>query len=224
MKLARRIAVPSGYLEKVFNDFGFDVMVIQNVIDLERFKPKNHVFGFHLIITRNLESIYGIETAINAISIVRKTIPEVRLTIAGSGEQKEYLQKRVTDLELSENIIFAGKLKPDEVAKLYQSADIMLNPTTVDNMPNSILEAMACNVPIISTNVGGVPYIVEDNKTALFVEVGNSAMMADKIIQLFNDRHKYQSLASNSMKEVQKYSWTNIKEQWLTLYVSLSEV
>lgn len=224
MKLAKKIAVPSGYLEKVFNDFGFNVTVIPNIIDLERFKPIQHASGFHLIITRNLEAIYGIETAIKSIAIVKKTFPEVRLTIAGSGEQKKYLQQQVVDLELVENVFFAGKLKPDEVANLYQTADIMLNPTTVDNMPNSILEAMACAVPVISTNVGGVPYIVEDNKTALLVEVGNSAMMAEKIIQLFNDKPQYQTLASNGLKEVHKYSWTNIREQWLSLYKSLSEI
>lgn len=221
MKLASQIIVPSGYLEKVFNDFGFNVKVIPNIIDLKRFKPKKNNSGFHLIITRNLEAIYGIETAIKSIAIVKKIIPEIQLTIAGSGEQKEYLQKRVADLEFAENIFFVGKLKPDDVAKLYQSADIMLNPTTVDNMPNSILEAMACGVPIISTNVGGVPYMVEDNKTALLVEVGNSEMMADKIIELFNDKDQYQTLASNGLKEVQQYSWTNIKGQWLALYESL---
>ena len=224
MRLATRIVVPSGYLKEVFQDYGFkDVSVISNIIDLEKFKPKKHEKGYHLIITRNLEAIYGIETAIEAVKQIKVDYPEVRLTIAGSGDQKAYLQQRVIDLELEDNVVFAGKLKPDEVVSLYQQADIMLNPTTVDNMPNSILEAMACGVPVISTNVGGVPFIVEDNKTAMLVEVGNSSMMAEKVIELFNNKDLYRQLVANGIAEVQKYSWDNIRDQWLALYMALKK-
>ncbi len=224
MRLASRIIVPSGYLEEVFLDFGFrNVSVISNIIDLEKFKPEKHEKGYHLIITRNLETIYGIETAINAVKKIIVDYPDVRLTIAGSGDQKAYLQQRIINLGLEDNVVFAGKLQPDEVVRLYQQADIMLNPTTVDNMPNSILEAMACGVPVISTDVGGIPFIVEDNNTAILVKVGNPSMMAGKVIELFNNEKLYQQLVTNGIAEVQKYSWNNIRDQWLALYMTLKK-
>ncbi len=223
MKRAQRIVVPSGYLAAVFQAFKIDhVMVIPNIINLERFRPEKHEKGYHLIITRNLEAIYGIETAIKALKLIKTEYPDVRLTIAGSGEQKEYLQQQVNALGLEENVCFTGKLTPDEVVALYQKADVMLNPTTVDNMPNSVLESMACGVPVVTTNVGGIPFIVEDDKTALMVDVGDFEMMANKVISLFTDDSLYQRLVTNGLAEVQKYSWPNVRQQWLSLYLTLA--
>jgi len=227
MKKANVIVVPSGYLKHVFSEFHFETQVIANIINLQRFKPtennKNDLSMPHLIITRNLEPIYGLVTAIKAIAIVKEKIPQLKLSIAGSGPQKEELEKLVSDLKLEGTVVFTGKLRPDEVAHLYQSADIMLNPTTVDNMPNSVLEAMASGVAIITTNVGGIPYIVEDNKTALLVEVNNAELMADKIMLLLNDKQLYVDLVTNGFAEVQQYSWEYVKNQWLALYQSLGK-
>ncbi|WP_245395176.1 glycosyltransferase family 4 protein [methane-oxidizing endosymbiont of Gigantopelta aegis] len=223
MKRAQRIVVPSGYLAAVFQAFNIDnVMVIPNIINLERFRPKKHEQGYHLIITRNLEAIYGIETAIKSLELIKKDYPQVKLTIAGSGEQKDYLQQQVSALGLEDNVCFTGKLTPDEVVALYQQADIMLNPTTVDNMPNSVLESMACGVPVVTTNVGGIPFIVEDDKTALLVDVGDFEMMAKKVMTLFKDESLYQRLVTNGLAEVQRYSWPNVKQQWLSLYSTVA--
>ena len=170
-----------------------------------------------------MEEIYRITTAIKAIALVKKQNPDIKLSIAGSGPQKQELQQLVVDLDLEKNIFFTGKLQPDEVAKLYQNADVMLNPTSVDNMPNSVLEAMATGVAIVTTNVGGIPYIVENNKTALLVEVNNEEAMAEKIMLLLGDKTLYEDLVSNGLEEVQQYGWDEIKQQWLNLYKSLGK-
>jgi len=225
MEKASVIIVPSKYLQKVFETFHLEAQVVPNIINLDRFKwVKNEISNVkkpHLIITRNLEAIYGINTAIEAVAIVKKTVHNVKLSIAGSGPQKEELQALVKKLELENNVNFTGKLQPSEVAKLYQDADIMLNPTTVDNMPNSVLEAMASGVPIVTTNVGGIPYIVEDYKTALLVDVNNSKLMADRMIELINNEQLYSELHHNGLAEVQQYTWACVKEQWLSIYRQL---
>jgi len=227
MKRASVIVVPSGYLKHVFSEFNFEAHVIANIINLQRFKPaennKNDLKAPHLIITRNLEPIYGLVTAIKAVAIVKESIPNLKLSIAGSGPQKEELKNLVSNLKLEGNVVFTGKLRPDEVANLYQAADIMLNPTTVDNMPNSVLEAMASGVAIITTNVGGIPYIVEDEKTALLVDVNNVQQMADKVMLLLNDKQLYVNLVTNGLGEVQQYAWEHVKKQWLALYQSLGK-
>jgi glycosyltransferase involved in cell wall biosynthesis len=122
---------------------------------------------------------------------------------------------------LEQNVCFTGKLNPDEMAKLYNSADIMLNPTTVDNMPNSVIEALACGVAVITTNVGGIPYVVEDNKTALFTEVDQPEKLAEQISRLLKDKELYQSLVNNGLYEVQKYTWENVGSSWIKLYQTL---
>lgn len=224
---ATAVIVPSGYLKTVFSDFGIESHIIPNIVNLERFyvKSKREQMNSHrphLIITRNLEAIYGISTAINAVSLLKKTVPDVLLSIAGSGPQREELQQLVVNLNLGGNVKFTGKLTPEEMAALYQSADIMLNPTTVDNMPNSVLEAMASGVPVVTTNVGGISYIVENNKTGLFTEVNNPESMAKQINRLLNEPELYKLLVNNGLQEVQKYTWIHIRDLWLELYKVLA--
>lgn len=226
---AAAVVVPSGYLNAVFSDFGIDSQIIPNIINLDRFRVSQNKNKFnrqqpHLIVTRNLEPVYGITTAIKALSIVQKELPDIRLSIAGSGPQNEYLQQLVEQQNLKKNVNFTGKLNPDEMADLYRSADVMINPTTVDNMPNSVIEALASSVPVVTTNVGGIPYIVADAKTALFCEVNNPEAMATQILRLLNDTTLYNALVVNGLNEVQKYTWEKVSVSWLGLYESLARL
>ncbi len=217
----------NNYLKQIFSTFGIDVQVIPNIIDLQCFHRIHHHKKFepkqpHLIITRNLEAIYGIATAIKAVAIVKKTVPFITLSIAGSGPQQDELQQLVQQEGLEQNVHFTGKLTPQEVATLYHHADIMINPTTVDNMPNSVLEAMASGVAVVTTDVGGIPYILENNKTALFTEVNNPQAMATQIHKLLDSPELHQALIKNGLQEVQQYTWTEVKELWLSLYKSVA--
>nr|WP_305908392.1 glycosyltransferase family 4 protein [Methylomarinum sp. Ch1-1]MDP4521220.1 glycosyltransferase family 4 protein [Methylomarinum sp. Ch1-1] len=224
MNKASIIIVPSGYLKHVFADFGFKSEVIPNIINLERFSPRDkggkRKETPHLIVTRNLEAIYGIKTAIEAVAILKQSHPRIKLSIAGSGPQKEELHQLILKLGLEDNVVFTGKLTPIEIAELYQSADIMLNPTTVDNMPNSVLEAMASGVPIVTTDVGGIPYIVKDGETALMAKVNEAESMANQIKRLLNDPLLCETLITNGLQQVQQYTWSKVKCQWLALYHS----
>ncbi len=220
---ASAVIVPSGYLKAVFSDFGIESAIIPNIINLERFHVKStcrqmNPLRPHLIITRNLEAIYGIVTAINAIALLRKTVPDVLLSIAGSGPQLKELQQLIIKENLQQNVSFTGKLTVEEITDLYLSSDIMLNPTTVDNMPNSILEAMACGVPVVTTEVGGIPYLVKHEETALLTEVNNPIAMVMQISRLLNEPDLYRTLSENGVRDVQQYNWQDIKQSWLALY------
>ena len=115
-------------------------------------------------------------------------------------------------------LLFVGRLGSTEIISLYQSADGLLNPATVDNMPNSLLEALACGVPVISSDVGGVPYIVSHEHTALLVPPGDARQMADAIIRLSSDPELRQALTSAGLAEVRQYAWPEVRSQWLDLY------
>ncbi len=220
---ASEVIVPSAYLEEVFRGFGAKTSIIPNIIDVSRFTPGSDSVrsGFHLIITRNLEPIYGIDTAIRAIAHIRDQVEGVRLAIAGSGPQLHELQALVSELKLDEEVSFVGRINSEAIPLFYQNADVMLNPTTVDNMPNSVLEALACGVAVVSTNVGGVPYIVEDEVTALLVDRGDDKRMAQAILRLYRDEPLRRRLIENGIAEVQQYTWLRVREQWLSLYMSL---
>lgn len=226
---ASLIVVPSDYLKKVFTDFGLETQVVPNIVNLERFKPSetrsiDSSRIFHLIITRNLEPIYGIETAIKAIGLARGKIPEIQLRIAGSGPQQAELESEVAALGLQEHVHFVGRLDADQIVDFYQSADAMLNPTTVDNMPNSVLEALASGVPVITTDVGGIPYIVQHEETALMVPVGDAQLMSEEIIRLYSSRDLSQKLVVNGLDAVKPYAWLEVRQQWLAVYDSIGGI
>ena len=212
---------PSTYLLRVFRKHGLDAEVIPNIIDLARFRPaglREPGDAPHLIVTRNLEKIYDIPTAIRAFQRIRESCPQARMTIAGSGPELHNLRALVSQLGLDEHIVFAGTIDNAEMASLYARADCMLNPSTVDNMPVSILEAFASGVPVVSTNAGGIPDMVEDGVSGLLVPVGDDVAMAHCALDLLRQRHKALALRQAGLREAQRYSWPQVSRLWLDAY------
>jgi glycosyltransferase involved in cell wall biosynthesis len=223
MNKTSSIVVPSGFLRQVFSEFDFSVEVIPNIVDLEAFAPKEDSRdkqSFQLVITRNLEPIYGLETAIKALAKALQTVPGLELKIAGSGPLLRDLERLAEDEGVAGSVEFVGRLERAGIVDLYQRSHVMLNPSRVDNMPNSVLEALAGGLPVISTNVGGVPYIVEQGKTALLVERDDPDAMAAAIVKLFSDVSLRKRLAENGLREVQQYGWEKVRDSWLAIYRS----
>lgn len=224
LKKASVVVVPSGYLEAVFERFGESTRVIPNIIDRELFRPRTgkNAATFTLVITRNLESIYGIDTAIRAFAQVCSVDPSLRLRIAGSGPQEMSLKMLVRQLGVDEVVTFEGRLDRQGIVDLYAAADAMLNPSTVDNMPNSVLEALACGLPVISTDVGGVPFIVTHRETALLIAPDNITAMAEAISEMKNDAGLRENLSRNGLAQIEQYTWPKVRPHWLALYAELA--
>lgn len=225
---ATTVVVPSGFLAQVFGDFGIPTKTIPNIIDLDTFHPgeatpavDDRTAGDYVVaITRNLEPIYGIATAIHCIALARADIPGITLRIAGSGPQLDELEQLVASLGLQDCVVFLGRLERPDIVALYQQADVMLNPSLVDNMPNSVLEALACGVPVISSDVGGVPYIVRDEETALLVPGGDQCSMAKAILRLYADVKLRTDLVNAGLVEVEQYTWSRVGRRWRDLYAA----
>lgn len=217
---ANLLAVPSGFLREVFGRHGIAAEVLPNIVDLARFRCTSHGRrdSPHLVVTRNLEPIYDIATAIDAFAEVRASYPGARLSVAGSGPELGRLREQAARLGLAGAVDFTGRLNPDQVAALYQSADLMLNPSRVDNMPNSVLEALAAGLPVVSTRVGGVPYLVRDGVTALLVEAGDARAMAAAVLRVLGDAELAATLVAAGVAEVQQYTWPRVRLRLAELY------
>ena len=222
---ARIVAVPSRFLRKIFARHGVPAEVVPNIVDLNVFAPRAVSAQLpaapHVVVTRNLEGIYDNETAIRALSLVRKEFPSCWMSIAGIGPEEEKLRQVAIDCGVADAVAFVGRLGREAIAALYQSADIALNPSRVDNMPNSILEALATGVPVVSTQVGGVPYMVDHGRTALLVPPQDPQAMADSIVRLLRDRDLAHRLASAGLADVQQFGWPAVKNQWIDIYARL---
>jgi glycosyltransferase involved in cell wall biosynthesis len=221
---AAAIIVPSAFLESVFGKRGFPTTIVPNIIDLGRFSARPRAPAFpgrecpHLIVTRNLEPIYDNATALRAFAIVRRGYPAATLTMAGSGPERQALELLASELGVADAVTFTGRMDNEGMASLYQDADIMINPSLADNMPISILEALASGVPVVSTDVGGIPYLVEHGKTALLVPVHNPQAMADAIVLLLGDPCMRDKLRQTGLEAARQYAWTHIRERLLSIY------
>ena len=209
---ATALIVPSGFLKATFERFGMSADIVPNIVDLRRFNnPEPHrAIRRRLLVARNLEPIYDNESAIRAFAIVRQIHPDATLTIAGSGPLAASLRSLVDTLGLADAVVFAGRLDRDAMSDAYRKADIALNPSLVDNMPNSVLEALASGVPVVSTHVGGVPYIVKDEETALLIPPRSPEVMATAILRLMDDAALARRLIDNGLSEVQAYTWPRV--------------
>jgi glycosyltransferase involved in cell wall biosynthesis len=171
-----------------------------------------------VLVARNLEDIYDIPTALRAFARVRAAHAHARLTVAGSGPQRAALERLCADLGIADAVAFTGRVDNERMGDLYRDADVLLNPALVDNMPNSLLEGMASGVPIVSTNVGGVPYLVEQERTALLVAPGDFAAMADAALRVVEDPRLAASLRTAGLEAVQRYAWPNVREALFAAY------
>jgi glycosyltransferase involved in cell wall biosynthesis len=221
LRRASALAVPSGFLQDVFGRRGIPSHIVPNIIDVQRFRPaspEGDAATPHLVVARSLEQIYDIPTALRAFALIRQDWPDAKLSVAGSGPELGALTSLRAELGLSESVRFCGRLDRDQMAELYRSACVVVNPTRVDNMPNSVLEAMASGVPVVTTNVGGLPFIVQNGVTGLLVEPGNPAEMAEALRRVLRDPACAKQLRDAALAEVQRYTWPRVRQRWAELY------
>lgn len=222
MRGVARMVVPSGFLQQVFAQRGIEAEIVPNIVDLTRFRPADapnvSQESAELFVARNLEPIYDNATAIRALALLRERHPGARLTLAGSGPQEAELRRLAQSLGLAAQVEFTGRLERDVMAERLRQARVAVNPSLVDNMPNSVLEALASGVPVVSTDVGGVPYIVTDGLTASLVPPSDPQAMANAIGALLDDPAVARRRAELGLQAVQAYTWAQVGPRWAAVY------
>lgn len=222
LRRADMIIVPSGFLEKIFAKRDFNTRIVPNIVDLARFMPdptrKRNLAAPHIVVARNLEPLYDNTTALKAFRIVRESIPGARLTIAGSGPERAQLEAMAKELGVADAVVFAGRVDNEHMPMLYREADLALNPSLADNMPISILEALASGVPVVSTDVGGVPFLVEDGKTALLVPPCNPERMAESVLRVLRDEPLHERMVLNGLDHARRFSWESVRGELFLAY------
>lgn len=221
-----RLVVPSRFLHEVFARYGMQAQVIPNVVDTQVFRPvasrpvADVIDAPHVVIARNLEAIYGIDLGLRALAVLRRSHPDLRASIAGSGPERASLEALAAELGLTHVVKFTGRLDVPGMVALYQSADLVLNPVRVDNTPNSVLEALACGVPVVSTNVGGVPYLVEHESTAVLVPPESPEALAEGMTRVLGEPELRRNLVSRGLALADRCSWPRVRDLWLDTYAA----
>jgi len=220
LKQANAIMVPSGFLGQVFAKRGFTAHVVPNIVNLERFAPGvgGNPAVPHILVARNLERLYDNASAIRAFALIRARHPGARLTIAGSGPERDTLECQARELGVAQAVTFTGRVENSEMPRLYQTANIVLNPSLVDNAPISMIEALASGVPVVSTNVGGVPFLVQHEVTALLVPPGDHEAMARASLRLLAEPGLAQILVRAGQELVSEFAWERVRGRLFSVY------
>jgi len=215
------LVVPSQYLVDVFAEFGLKAKVVPNMVDLSQFRFRARMpLRPHLVCTRGFHPYYRVDLVVQAFVAVQKVFPAARLDLAGGGPTEAQIRGLVHKLNLS-GVTFLGVISRDEIAKVYDAADIFVNASSLDNMPVSVLEAFASGTPVVSTAPEGMSDLVDHEKTGLLSPPGDVALLAENIVRLLKDGELSARLAANAYKESRRYGWTSVREQWLAAYRTL---
>jgi glycosyltransferase involved in cell wall biosynthesis len=221
-RFATRIVVPSGYLVKVFCSFGLQAESISNFVPIEELPYRRREnLAPRFLSNRNLEPLYNVACTVRAFALVQRRFPEASLVIAGDGQERPALEALVTELRLS-NVDFVGRVSPSGMGALYDDADIYLNSPNIDNMPGSIIEAFACGVPVVSSNAGGIPFVVTSGENGILVDRNDHEAMAEAALSLLEDPVRALALADAARAECEaRYTWPHVRRAWESLYLSL---
>ncbi|NVM78335.1 phenylacetate-CoA ligase [Duganella sp. SG902] len=219
MRRAHAVIVPSAYLVRVFDAYGISAQIAPNIVDLSRFQPApDRPAGAHVLIARHLEPLYDHATALHAFALLRKKLPQARLTICGEGPELPRLRMLAASLRLQTAVRFAGKTGNAAMPRFYRQADLALNPSLADNMPNSVLEAWASGVPVVSTNVGGVPDLIRDQLDGLLVPPGDADAMAAAMYKVLSTPDQAHALSAAGLSSAQRYSWRRVAPLLMAQY------
>src|SRR3989344_7426316 len=221
-KKADRIQAISNYLAKWAKDLGAKcpIEVVPNGVDLERFKikdPRLKSKNIRFVITASrLVKKNGVEDLVRAM----KFLPEnIHLLVAGEGELENSLKQLVGGLHLNERVRFLGKLDHEQLSGHFESSEIFCRPSLSEGLGNAFLEAMAMGVPIIGTNVGGIPDFLQDGITGLACKVRNPDDIAKKISRILADEGLRRLLGENGRKLVhERYDWDFIAQKFGATY------
>jgi glycosyltransferase involved in cell wall biosynthesis len=170
-----------------------------------------------MIATRHLLKLYDIESVIRALREVQQRYAEASLLIVGTGDQENYLRGLVSEWKLR-NVEFLGYIPQEKLPAVYDRCDILLNASLADNFPGSLVEAAAAGLVVISTGVGGIPYIFENGKSAILVKPGDWAGLAAGVLRVLEDPALAERLSLEALRQCQQYDWENVRRVLYPMY------
>ncbi len=221
LQSAAAVTTPSNYLKEKLQRFRDEMILLPNPIDLAVL-PYRHRTALqpHLVWLRAFHSIYNPTMAIEVLHRVRQIFPDATLTMIGPDKKDgswEATRRRVAERGLDRCVTMPGGVPKAEVGAWLNKGDIFLNTTTVDNTPVSVLEAMACGLCIVSTDAGGLPYLITQNREGLLTPSGDSEKMTAAVLHLLTEAKEAANLSANAHHYAAQCDWERVLPRWTEL-------
>lgn len=209
---------PSGYLLQAFQQKGYSNLVhIPNSIEIKKytFKQRENIQP-KLLYVRALAHIYNPMLALEVVKTLQKKYPHVELSMVGPFKDDSIHQCKAYAEAHQLPVRFTGKMEKEEWIAYAKNFDIFINTTNVDNTPVSLIEAMALGLPVVTTNVGGISYLVNQDE-AILVPPKDVVAMEKAILALLQQPSKVAQLSFNARKKAESFDWHNVKGKWKEL-------
>jgi glycosyltransferase involved in cell wall biosynthesis len=208
------------------------IRVIHNGVDVDKFKPATDKtkakteLGFNpedkaILSVGRLYARKGLFTLIESMSLVTRKFKNAKFIIAGKGLSNEMkkLVSYAAKLGVKDNIVFTGYFPDKKLPRLYQAADIFAFSTFYENLPFAVLEALSTGLPVVTTNVGGIPEMIEDGKNGFLVEPFNSRELADRILYYLEHPAVASEMALLARKTIEnQFDWRLIVKKVVKVY------
>lgn len=218
LKRVRHNIVLSGFVGEVFDRYGIQYSIIPNVLEssVNVFKERS-VINPRFISIRSLTETYNVECTLRAFRLVQERYPSAELTVLGDGPLRNSLMGYVNDHSI-QHVFFVGQIPNSEIYQYLDKADIMVSSSRFDNMPVSILEGFRAGLLVVASNVGGVPYMIEDGWNGMLFESNNDKRMAERMIEAVEFQDASLRMIENAHCSLEKYRWEHCREKLLKLY------
>lgn len=206
-----------------------NILITPFGVDLNIFKPVNLTLDddkkdIVIGIIKSLEAIYGIEFLIKAFATLKnkyKNLP-LKLLIVGDGSLRRELEELVENLDIKNLVYFTGRISYDKISKYHNMVDIAVYPSESESFGVAVIEAGACEKPVIVSNVGGLPEVVENGKTGFVVKYGDINAIVNALERLILDKQLRKNMGKNARKRIMKlYDWKNSVKLMLKIYENL---
>lgn len=216
LKRATHVITPSPYLQQELSVYGISCSVIENVVKLSdyTFHEKEN-FAPKLLWMRAFSDIYNPEMAIRVFAEVKKYFPNATLVMAGKDLGTLPQTKALANkLHVLDSIQFPGYVHTEKKNELAKQTDIYLCTNRIDNAPVTFIEMMALGLPIVSVNIGGIPYLISPEKNGLLVNLDDDIAMAKAIVQLVENPRLTKQLVRNGLATAKNYDALEVLQKW----------
>jgi len=212
---------PSFYLYENFKKCGYtNLRYIPNTIELDLYTQNEKEFKTpKLLWVRSFSKIYNPVMAVKVFVNIKKEFPEAEICMVGPKKDDSYSKTAKFAQKNNVEVRFTGKLTKPEWIALSKGYNIFINTTHFDNTPISVIEAMALGLPVVSTNVGGIPYLLQHNSNALLVNDDDVEGMTNQIKRIASEPGLARFLSEKGKESVKDFDWEVVKNQWIELLV-----
>ena len=222
LRSAATVTTPSRFLAEQISAHADEVVLLPNAVDLASFEFRaRRGAAPRLVWLRALHGLYNPVLAVEVLARVRQRLPAAMLTMVGADKGDGALaavEARARELGVTDRLQLVGGVPRSEVPRHLNTGDIFLNTTDADNSPVSVLEAMACGLCVVSTSVGGIPYMLTHEHDALLVPPRDAAAMADAVVRIANDRQLALRLSTAAREYAATRDWSSIIDRWEHLF------